>query len=225
MTFRIIPFDTETIGLNPPPPPASGVVQLAWAELDPITAETLSLDSSLVNPQATISPGAQAVHGKSQQMVANAPLLSSFGISDPVYVVAHNAPFDMKFAGSIFENVLGVFCTLDAARHLVKGVPNHKLQTLADHLDLERGKAHDAEGDVITLCSLFRYLFKLSGCDTVEQFLKRGLATKVYHDMPFGMHKGKRLKDLPTPYILWMLEREIDTGLRTSLEMQMKMRG
>lgn len=39
MTVKFIISDTETVGLNPPPAPASGVVEVAYLELDMNTLE------------------------------------------------------------------------------------------------------------------------------------------------------------------------------------------
>ena len=215
--------DTETIGLAPPPKPASGVVQIAWAEIDPVTLEIHDQEQYMINPGAPIAPGASAVHGWYDKDVVNAPLLQErFNPADPIVFMGHNTAFDLKFVGHAIANLHGTLCTLQLARHYIKDSKNHKLGTLAEHLDLLTGKAHDAAGDVETTVALLRWLVEYSG-RTLPQLVAAN-KPKNFHTMPFGMHKGKLLLDLPIPYIRWFLEREIDQDLRYSLEQQLKVR-
>ena len=50
MTVKFIISDTETVGLHPPPAPASGVVEVAYLELDMDTLEITNEVYSRVNP-------------------------------------------------------------------------------------------------------------------------------------------------------------------------------
>ena len=220
---KIIVADTETIGLHPPPKPASGVVQVAWTELDPVTLETIEVRQHLVNPMAPIHPEASKVHGLYAKDVEGAPVLEDvFYLKGPTVVIGHNIAFDMKFVGHAIENLAGNLCTLKLARHLIKDSSNHKLPTLVEHLKLEAGKAHDAGGDVISTVNLLRRLVEISG-RTLEQLIAAD-KPRVFHVMPFGKHKGTLINNLPLNYISWFLDQEIDQDLRYTLEMQMKVR-
>lgn len=52
--------------------------------------------------------------------------------------------------------------TLTLSRRLCQDAPDHKLQTLATWLCLDRGTAHRAEGDVRTTLALWRQLQRRS---------------------------------------------------------------
>lgn len=68
-------------------------------------------------------------------------------------IVAHNAPFDMKFLlknlhdYNIDHEKFRVFDTLPAARRLIHETPNYQLPTLKEYFNLDDGSSHDAIND------------------------------------------------------------------------------
>lgn len=221
MQYQIL--DTETIGLNAPPEPASGVVQIAWNEIHPISLDVIYSQQALVNPQAPIHPEASKVHGLYNDDVDGEPLLEEvYAPEGPVILICHNVAFDSKFVGRYINNLAGTLCTLQLARHYVRDSKNHKLATLAEHFGLETGKAHDAGGDVATTTALLRKLVEISGRTLPE--LVEANKVRNFHVMPFGMHKGKRFSQLPAPYMNWFLEQEIDADLRHSITQELRTR-
>lgn len=68
-------------------------------------------------------------------------------------IVAHNAPFDMKFLlknlqdFNIEHEKFRVFDTLTASRRLINETPNHKLETLKEYFNLDDGESHQALND------------------------------------------------------------------------------
>ena len=221
--MRYFVLDTETIGLNPPPEPASGVVQIAWAEVNPTTLDVEAFYQHLVNPQAPIHPEASKVHGLYAKDVEHHPPLEfSYRPEGPVVIIAHNYAFDSKFVGRYTQNLAGNLCTLSLARHYVRDSKNHKLATLAEHFGLDTGKAHDAGGDVHTTVQLLRKLVEISGKTLPE--LVAANKVRTFHVMPFGMHKGKRFSALPAKYLEWFLEQEIDEDLRHSITQELRTR-
>lgn len=68
-------------------------------------------------------------------------------------IVAHNAPFDLKFLlknlydFNIEHKKFRVFDTLTYARKLIDEAPNHKLETLKNYFDLDDGLSHNALND------------------------------------------------------------------------------
>lgn len=225
--------DTETVGLRPPRvemagdfPKASGVVQVAGAFIDPATLAVIEdIDCYDVDPRCEIAEEASKVHGKYAQDLVGCPVLEDvFFIEDPVVVIGHNVGFDMNFLAPYVTNLHGTVCTLALARHLVRGVQNHKLQTLAEHFQLDRGTAHDAGGDVFTTIELLKVLVNMSG-KTLPQILEEQRQARIYHVMPFGKHKGMKMSEVPLAYVRWMLAQEIDADLRKSLDLQIKLRG
>lgn len=216
--------DVESVGLNPPAAPASGVVEVAWALIDPISLLVTDEFVSLVNPGCEIAPQASAIHGIYEHHLVDAkPLEEVFAIKGPTVSIGHNTSFDLKFLAPHYENLVGSLCTLSLARQYVKGSANHKLGTLADHLGLKKGVAHSAMGDVHTTVELLRYLVNESG-RTLEQLVAAARKPKIIHQMPFGKHKGMMVMDLPLSYVRWFLEQEIDHDLRKSLEQTLKVR-
>ena len=223
--MRYLITDTETVGLNPPEAPASGVVEVAWAEIDPVTLEIRDEFVSRVNPGCPIHPQASAVHGiYDNDVVDERTLTEVFTPKGPTINIGHNSSFDVRFLSSCYENLVGSLCTLALARQYVKGSANHKLGTLVQHLGLAGGKAHSALGDVHSTVQLLRVLVDMAGRD-LPTLVAAARKPKQIHVMPFGLHKGKTILNLPTHYILWFLDREIDQDLRLSLETVMKVRG
>ena len=216
--------DTETVGLNPPPT-GSGVCQVAWWEIDENLYTVDELESYLVNPESEISEEASAINGITYDMIADAPILRHLvDWNVPHIIIGHNVSFDMKFLGPYVPGCVGTLCTLELARHYFRDVPNHKLQTLAEVLGLERGKAHDAGDDVVTTLSLLKYIITKSGM-SLPQLVAQQANGKVYHVMPFGRYKGVKFNNLPLSYITWFLDQDIDNNLRKTFEMQLKLRG
>ncbi|WP_057512082.1 3'-5' exonuclease [Staphylococcus sp. NAM3COL9] len=68
-------------------------------------------------------------------------------------IVAHNAPFDLKFLlknlhkFNVEHKKFRVFDTLTFARRLIDETPNHKLETLKKHFNLDDGLSHNALND------------------------------------------------------------------------------
>lgn len=68
-------------------------------------------------------------------------------------IVAHNAPFDMKFLlknlndFNIIHEKFRVFDTLTTSRRLIHETPNHKLETLKNYFNLDDGQSHEALND------------------------------------------------------------------------------
>lgn len=225
MQVKIIVADTETTGLRKPPPPATGVVQVAYLEID-ANLNILKVFNELVDPGCPIEGPAEAVHGISDDMVFGKPKLAEvFHIAEPVLFIAHNAKFDLPRLAEGMDNCVDVLCTLEAARKYLKGQPNNKLLTLIRHFGLEEHQAHDALGDVRMALSVLKLLLETTGF-TLQELVERTKVPIVPTTINFGRHAGKSLKDLPTQYIDWLLAlTDLNAGLRKGLELQLTMRG
>ncbi len=218
--MRWIFGDTETTGLGRD----SKAVEIAWVETDD-DFNVVAKHHSLLNPMMPIQPDATEVHGITNEMVADKPTIDQYMDflghplqGDDVVLAAHNARFDRAYFGPWMGEV-GVLCTLKAARAIYPDAPNHKLGTLKSYLSLtEDGKTHSASGDVHVLLQLAKRL-----CFDADTDLYGLLALtnkpRVIEKMPFGMHKGKRLIDVPQDYVHWLLSQaNVDADLRKSLE-------
>jgi len=220
--LRYIIGDSETTGLSP----QARAVELAWIEID-ADLNILSEFSTLIDPGIPIEPGAMAIHGITEEMVAEAPTLEELlsevlpgPFEGPTTLIAHNVKFDKRFFEPIFQ-VEKTFCSLAFARLNFPEMPNHKLGTVKEFLKLEGGEAHRALGDVKTVHQFLKMALPMTG-RTLHAHINTPTTTVFM--MPFGMHKGKTLSSLPVEYRTWLLSSDIADDLRQSL-MQLREAG
>lgn len=106
--MREIVFDTETTGMDPFE--GDRLVEIGAVELvnHLPTGKTLQL---YINPERDVPPEAVAVHGITNEFLADKPVFSQVYtdfldfIGDDSKLVAHNAEFDMKFLNYQLEHV------------------------------------------------------------------------------------------------------------------------
>ena len=224
MTVKFIISDTETVGLHPPPAPASGVVEVAYLELDMNTLEILDEGYSRVNPGCPIHPEASKVHGITDADVIHAPKLGEvYKFEDAVIHSGHHSSFDLKFLAGQYDNLIGSLCTLALARQYIHDSPNHKLGTLVDHLGLQKGQAHNALADCHMTRHLLIHIIEKSGRD-LKAHIAAARKPKILHVLPFGKYKGHKIATLPRWYIDYFADKEIDPDLRYSFDQALKMR-
>ena len=222
--MKFLISDVESTGLHPPPAPASGVVEVAYLELDMNTLEILDEGYSRVQPGCPIHPEASKVHGISDADVIHAPKLGEvYKFEDAVIHSGHNAPFDLKFLAGQYDNLIGSLCTLALARQYIHDSPNHKLGTLVDHLGLPKGQAHNALADCHMTRHLLIHIIEKSGRD-LKAHIAAARKPKVVMQMPFGKYKGQKIATLPRWYIDYFADKEIDPDLRYSFDQALKMR-
>ena len=206
MTFdRMIVLDFETTGLQPGYRP----VEIAWLEFDSLYKVSQSV-TSLIDPQMPIEPGAQKVHGISSEMLAGMPTLEEFlqgehadkFADEHVLVVAHNAAFDLPMFAPFCKKATSL-CTMRLAQALYPTAENHKLQTLASMFAVEVEPTHRAMADVGACFELLRTIAKKED-KSIDELLVIASYTSPESLMPFGKHKGKMIKDLPSDYVAWL---------------------
>jgi DNA polymerase-3 subunit epsilon len=163
--MQYIAFDIETTGFLPR---VDQIVEVAGVRF--VDGKPVEAFSSLVNPMVSIPPGAMSVHGITDEMVKDQPLIeevllkfAEFCGSSPL--VAHNAPFDMEFIKADvekFETAAPQGVILDScamARKVIQGCPNYKLGTLVAFLKIAQdGAFHRAEADARFCGHLFRHM-------------------------------------------------------------------
>lgn len=168
--MRFVSFDLETTGF------ISGVdriVEIGAVRF--VDNEVEAVFSTLVDPKMDIPSAASRVNGISNDMVRGKPtieqLLPSFAefCADDI-IVAHNAPFDFQFLLAdinAFEAPAPKGIVLDTcamARKVIPGLPNYKLGTLVQHLDIPSTQFHRAEEDAVYCGHLFRHMIqKMTG--------------------------------------------------------------
>ena len=221
MKKKFVWGDTETSGLGPD----AGVVEIAWIETDD-QFNVLQTVRSLINPEVPIQFGAMSVHGITEVMVADAPTLTRFMTEggfplkgEDKVLCCHNVQFDQKFFNPWMDKP-ETLCTLKCARVLYPDAENHKLQTLKYMFGLtgDHNKAHTALEDVEVTIQLAQQMCRDAGTD-IYGLLEVQKRPRPIKNMPFGKHRGTPLKDLPSNYIDWLLNKadNIDADLRTAL--------
>ncbi len=164
---EFIIFDVETTGLSPQT--GDRIIEIGALKIRNLKA--VAEFHTLVNPDREISPGAFAVNGITQDMVAVAPLAQEvlpaflhFVGENPI--VAHNARFDMSFlghemalAGMNFSRPFKVIDTLRMARGLLPGLGSYALAMVAYALGIEDEQTHRAMDDVRMTHEVFCRLF------------------------------------------------------------------
>lgn len=168
--MRFISFDLETTGF------ISGVDQIVEiGAVRYVDGEVDGVYATLVDSKTEIPEGASRVNGITNEMIQGKPtidqILPSFAefCGDDI-VVAHNAPFDFQFlAADILKHESPaprgvVLDTCVMARKVFPGLPNYKLGTLIQHLQIPSGTFHRAEEDANYCGQLFiKMIQRMSG--------------------------------------------------------------
>lgn len=181
--LTLIYLDVETTGLSPHH--GDRVCEIALLKVS--GGRTLDAFDTLLNPEHLISPGATAVNGITNDMVRNKPLflnvvsqvLAFFHDPDSV-LVAHNAPFDLKFLASELGRLalplprLPVLDTLRLARKCYR-FPSNSLPQIALSLGIPIGVRHRAMPDVLTtreVMEMFLIDFRARNLDTLKALME-----------------------------------------------------
>lgn len=132
--------------------------------------------------------------------------------------ITGNCQFDIRMVKDQLPEVFGRLCTLKLARNLWPDAPDHKLQTLRYMFKLDAGTAHRAMGDVYACVNLLRRIAEEHQC-RLDGLMELGRAPLSLNSrLPFGKHKGDKLKDIPMSYVRWLLTlADLDADLREAL--------
>lgn len=151
--ITLIAFDTETSGAYP-----LGFEVVEFGAVKWRGGEVVGELQLLIKPSRPMSKEVIAIHGITNEMVADAPAMGEQigkirDFLEGGILMAHHAPFDVGFMTVCFEEfgvpfpADPVLCTSLLARRWIPESPNHKLQTLIGHLKLPQGAAHRALDD------------------------------------------------------------------------------
>lgn len=154
-------FDTETTALSPT---TGRIMEIGAVKFS--KDGIISKWNHLFNPNTKIPYPIQQLTHITQQMVDCEPPiknhLSDFldFISDTV-LIAHNAQFDLNFLNAecvwagYKETHNKTICTLQYSKWAFPDIERHKLDFLADNLNLNKGTSHRALDDADTCRQLF----------------------------------------------------------------------
>ncbi|MCB0390214.1 MAG: 3'-5' exonuclease [Bdellovibrionales bacterium] len=159
--MNFIAFDLETTGILPG---VDRIVEIGAVRY--FNGQVEAVYSTLVDPQIPIPEGASRVNGISDDMVQGKPtidrLLESFAdFCKDHLVVAHNAAFDAQFLTADIKKFESpapkgvIIDTYAMAKKVFPGLPNYKLGTLVQHLDIPSTQFHRAEEDASYCGQLF----------------------------------------------------------------------
>lgn len=198
-------LDLETTGVNPY---KDRIIEVGIARFDFKNGVVDTL-SSLLNPHMQISESSFAIHGITDDEVADAPTYKEFYpkirefIGDCTLVI-QNPQFDLSFLQienkrnnfPLLKNY--AFDTVTLARKAYPDLYNHKLETVAVSLGIER-RTHRALEDALSCGEIF--VNALNTLDGEKKILPRELKNtcgfdtqeKIFKSMDHGSWRGKRI--------------------------------
>ena len=226
---QFVCIDCETTGLNPK---EDRVIEVAVVHFS--INETFGSCESLVDPECTIPESSIAIHNITQEMVTGKPLISAvlpevFDLIGKRIIVGHGVGFDIEVLAQSAERA-GIPCSLrnnptfDTLRmaRLYGDSPTNSLEQLRRHFNIEHEGAHRAMNDVLVNVEVFKYLVKRY--HTTQQLFDTLSRPIMMKTMPLGPHKGRLLKEVPLPYLLWAASKDFDQDLLFSLRSEIKKR-
>lgn len=183
-------FDTETTGLNPSQ--GDEIIQIGATRI--VNGKLLRHEAyeQLVDPQRNIPAASIPIHGITQDMVRGRPdireVLPVFhAYAQDTVLVAHNAAFDMKFlqlkersTGLRFDQPVLDTLLLSAVLH--PNQESHRLEAIAQRLNITVTGRHNALGDAMATAEVFLRMIPLladMGIHTLGQ--AREAAKKTFY--------------------------------------------
>lgn len=158
---RIVALDLETTGLSATRHRIVELAAVCWQH-----GREIGHFQALVNPGCFIPHGVIRIHGITDTMVSDKPPIKdvlpdflAFCMAD--VIVAHNAPFDMRFLetecarAGIPSLRTPVVDTCALAKQRLSMCPNFRLETLKAALGLGRRQAHRALDDARDCLAVF----------------------------------------------------------------------
>lgn len=137
---RFIVFDLETTGFSAPR--GDRIIEIGAVAVE--NGAPAAEFHALIDPGRPIPRAARRVHGITDAMVRGLPRFEAILPRFHAFIgqsalVAHNAPFDLTFLRHEFGRCgLGLpnfhHCTLQLCRRCLPQLPNHRLETVAEHL-------------------------------------------------------------------------------------------
>lgn len=174
-----IAFDTETSGKYPFESEICEIAAVRWSK-----GQIVDRFESFVQVSKPMSDEVIAIHHITNAMLIGAPtmaeVLPKFAqFIQGGYLIGHHSPFDMGFLTIDFEKnkvslpVNPVFCTSLLSRAVITNSPNHRLQTLVQHLNIPVRAAHRALTDAEACLDVALKVFQKMGQPTLHELIEK----------------------------------------------------
>lgn len=188
LTYTV--FDTETTGLNPSQ--GDEIIQIGATRV--VNGKMLRQESfeQLIDPRRKLTPESIPIHGIQPEMLVGQPtidkVLPAFhAFAADTVLIAHNAAFDMRFlqlkekvTGLVFDQPVLDTLLLSAVLH--PNQESHRLDAVAERLNLNIVGRHTALGDAIVTAEIFIKMIPMlaeNGIRTLRE--AREAAEKSYY--------------------------------------------
>ncbi len=172
---EFVVFDIETTGLS--------AINDAITEIGAIKikdGQIIDTFSQLVNPQRNIPGFISDLTGITDGMVKDKPTIDDVILEFNEFIkgcvlVAHNSTFDVGFIRENLKTVnLGLYNpvldTLELTRAVFPNLKNHKLDTVANHLDVNLDNHHRAVDDAIATSEIFNKIIEMLKSRNINSF-------------------------------------------------------
>ncbi len=201
--YTFVAFDTETSGAYP-----VGYDVVEFGAVKWYQGQEVDRLQFLLKPREVMSDFIIGIHGITNEMVKDAPLMSEriqqiHDFFKGAIVMAHHAPFDMGFLAADFEKAQlplptePALCTSLLSRKWIHGVDNHKLQTLVKHLKIDGGQAHRAYDDANACLQVGLACFQKMGEQaTLAQAIKSQGKSLWWKDYSLQALRDEKVKTL-----------------------------
>jgi len=194
-------IDLETTGLSPT---FSEIIEIAGVQLT--LDHQVAFFQELVRPKKKIAPSSTAIHGITNEDVADAapiedvlPRFSKF--LGETALIAHNAPFDvghLVFQYQVAELVLppvDTYCSCRLAKFAFPEFKHHSLAALAENLHLTPRHHHQAFDDALmALDAIIAALTKIKEQPAKVRFNPRSLVSATAQTAPAPLDAASALK-------------------------------
>lgn len=223
-------LDTETTGqIEPVKIIQTAITKVEFATEGPHKITCTPIFTDFWDPGKPIEAGAWVVHGISDIQVKNeaeAPSEEFWLAGDTEYLIGHNIDYDWgvlpDIARELDPNVKRI-CTLALARKTWPHFGSHKLLAIVYEIAREealrlRRFAHHADTDVALCLIVLNRIVEKLGITSFEELYQASEKARIPDVMPFGKHKGVRIKDVPRDYISWLLRQpDLDPYLKKAI--------
>lgn len=170
MAERTVALDTETTGIGPE---FHRLLEIAALDFNPEDGSIGKTYHQVMNPQRDVPAEASAVHGWTNESLADKPLFADcadefLAYVEGCHVVIHNAPFDVGFLDTELERAgkkklsevaLSITDTLRVSRTWIRA-QSHTLDSLCDRYSIDKTKRvlHGALIDCELLAAVYPHL-------------------------------------------------------------------